>query len=218
MICFADSERAGAAGRGFADTHHEISGRAPVTKKNLKQHLKVLQVDMKDAKAALQKAEKKKEPVMQHHSLLNFLFSLQAVWYLVEKLLQNKHVKAAVIYFDVKSHKEWRATHPSDPRIQSFSHAAVTEEIALYTSQKEVLARAELLESNTWNAFRTRLSLFTALSRILAFSQLVYCVEVLTWDGPVCYADVMRHARVPTHLDFASDGEDTVTDDDDATS
>jgi hypothetical protein len=40
---------------------------------------------------------------------------------------------------------------------------------------------------------------------------------VLTWDGPVCYADIMRHARVPTHLDFASDEEDTVTDDDDAT-
>ena len=75
-----------------------------------------------------------------------------------------------------------------------------------------IRARAELLESNTWNAFRTRLSLFTALSRILAFTQLVYCIEVLTWDGPVCYADIMRHARVPTHLDFDSD-EDTVTDD-----
>ena len=142
MICYADSERVGwwgggFVGRGFADTHHEISGRAPVTKKNMKQHLKVLQVDMKDAKAALQKAEKKKEPVMQHHALINFLFSLQAVWYLVEKLLQNKHVKAAVIYFDVKSHKEWRATHPSDPRIQSFSHAAVTEEIAFIPRKKK---------------------------------------------------------------------------------
>ena len=199
---------------GFADSRHEITGRASVTRKNLKQHLKVLQVDMKNAKATLSNAEKKKQPVMQHHAHLNFLFSLQAVWYLVEKLLQNRHVKAVVIYFDYKSAQEWHALpQGKDGRYQSFSREVVMEEIALYSSQKEVLARADLLESNTWNAFRTRLSLFTALSRILAFSQIVYCVDVFTWDGPVRYAEIMRHARVPTHLDFASDGEDTVTDD-----
>jgi len=185
-----------------------------VTRKNLKQHLKVLQVDMKNAKSALEKAERKKEPVAQHHGLINFLLTLQAVWYLVEKLLSNKHVKALHLYFDSKSASEWHKLQKGrDTVFQTFSREVVTEEVALFTSQKEVLARAQLLESNTWNAFRTRLSLFTGLSRILAFEKHVYCVDVHSWDGPLRYVDVMRHARVPTHLDF-SDADDTVTDED----